>query len=138
MSHIVRTISERKPKKHIEYRREFQLIGADKGTGFSFPCDISGNINIKDENYPHWKENYEYCIAHPEEYEDLGKMKLEWDYVSPATVECSCGEEFALEATCSDVCSCPGCGQWYNLFGQALVNPEFWEQDDEYVYDEMF
>jgi hypothetical protein len=30
---------------------------------------------------------------------------------------------------------CEKCGQWYNLFGQALVDPEYWEDDDYYGED---
>lgn len=26
-------------------------------------------------------------------------------------------------------CQCPKCGKWYNIFGQALLDPEFWEDD---------
>ena len=26
------------------------------------------------------------------------------------------------------------CGQWYNAFGQALKNPEFWYEDEDYDY----
>jgi hypothetical protein len=24
-------------------------------------------------------------------------------------------------------CQCENCGQWYNIFGQELIDPEYWE-----------
>ena len=127
VSHIVRIISERERKRHVEYRREFQLIGDYPGNGYSFPCKADGTF-IKDENYDCWIENYEYCLAHPEKYEDMGVNELSWNYTEPALAKCSCGREIYLEG--DQMCDC---GQWYNLFGQALRDPEYW-YDEGYGY----
>ena len=126
MSHIVKIISERQSKQHIEWRREFQRIGESEGTGYSFPCDQGGVVDTNDANYDCWKENYEYCLSHPQEYEDLGAVCNSWYYTEPAVGKCSCGREVRLQG--DTVCEC---GQWYNQFGQALLDPEYWEEDDE-------
>ena len=35
-------------------------------------------------------------------------------------------------------CRCPKCGKWYNLFGQSLLSPDYWEMDpsEEEYYEE--
>lgn len=126
MSHIIKILSERQRKQHIEYRREFQLIGDYPGNGYSFPCEANGTL-IKDKSFDMWLENYEYCLAHPEKYEDRGVQEIRWNYSEPAIAKCSCGREISLEG--DQMCDC---GQWYNAFGQALKNPEFWYEDEEY------
>lgn len=123
MSHIVKIISEREQKKQTEYRRAFQLIGDYPGNGYSFPCEADGTL-IKDENYKYWYQNYEYCLAHPEKYRDDGVEERSWWYSEPAIAECSCGREISLDG--DQMCDC---GQWYNAFGQALKDPEYWEED---------
>ena len=131
MSHIVKIISERERKKHIEWRREFQLIGDYPGNGASFPCDSNGNLCMDDEFADCWYKNYEYCLAHPEKYEDRGVVKNSWEYTEPAHAMCSCGNEIILQGDCM----CEKCGQWYNGFGQALLDPKYWYEDENY-YDE--
>lgn len=126
MSRIIKMLSERKRVKHIEYKREFKLI-TEKDTGFAFPSDEDGNI-ILDEHYDCWGKNYEYCLSHSEEYEDLGVIENSWWYTEPAVAKCSCGKEIQLVDQYMGACQCE-CGQWYNMYGQSLINPEFWEED---------
>lgn len=125
MSHIVKIISEREQKQHIEYNRFFQAIGDYEGNGFEFPCDKQGNLCMDDENVDCWYKNYEYCLTHPEKYEDMGCKKTSWWYTEPAHALCSCGNEVIIDGDTP----CWKCGQWYNGFGQSLVDPEYWEED---------
>lgn len=122
MSYIVEIISERERKKMVEYRREFQLIGDYEGNGASFPCDTNGNLCMDDEFVDCWYKNYEYCLVHPERYEDRGVVKREWWYTEPAHARCNCGEEVILRGDTM----CDKCGQWYNGFGQVLKDPSHW------------
>lgn len=134
MSVIVKMLSERKRMKHVEYELAFTIIGGDDdGCGFGFPCTKDGTL-IHNEYYDCWIENYKMCMKHPEKFEPDGVKEISWWYTEPAHARCSCGEEILLQG---DTC-CPNCGQWYNGFGQALRNPEEWEEiwDDEEVWDD--
>ena len=132
MSHIVEIVSECHTEKVKRWSIEFART-EDRELCYAFPCDVHGNI-IKDEHYDCWSKNYEYCIEHPNEYECLGVRDTGWWYTEPAVAKCSCGREIRLENKYIGACQCE-CGQWYNLFGQALVDPEYWENDDDYDYD---
>ena len=129
MSHIVKIISERERVRHVEYRREFQGIGQPEGSGFSFPCDKEGNLKIDDEFYECWKKNYDFCVSSPEKFIDRGTVEDSWTYMENAKALCSCGETIELYDGYMGACDCPNCGQWYNLSGQALRNPRYWEED---------
>lgn len=39
-------------------------------------------------------------------------------------------DEYELVNQYQGACPCPKCGQWYNLFGQELINPQYWEEED--------
>lgn len=119
MSHV-KIISERQPVTDTYYKREFQLIGESWGTGLSFPCDDNGEPDLQNNAA---KTNFQYALEHPEEYEDLGRQEYRHTYVLPALAKCSCGHEIRLSSD-YNVCDC---GQGYNLFGQALLPMEEWE-----------
>jgi hypothetical protein len=125
MSHIVRIISKSERKKHVEYELVFTCVGKDDGSGFGFPCKKDGTL-IHDENYDCWIKNYNYCIAHPEEFEAEGVKEILWWYTEPTHAKCSCGYEVILDGDTY----CTGCGQLYNGFGQALKDPSEWEEND--------
>lgn len=136
MSHIVKTVSERKEMQHVEYGIEFQAIGKEEGCGCRFPCNKDGTL-IHDENFNIWFQNYKYCLSHPELFENRGVVKASWWYTEPAHAICSCGEEILLQGDTM----CPKCGQWYNAFGQALKNPDEWEDDrfdGDFIDDDLF
>ena len=52
-------------------------------------------------------------------------------FVNPAIGKCSCGAEVILDSDYYGAVRCD-CGRWYNLFGQSLKDPKYWEEDDEY------
>ena len=54
----------------------------------------------------------------------------EFTITEPAVGRCSCGAEVILDTDdYMGAVECEECGQWYNLFGQALVDPEYWEEE---------
>lgn len=111
------------------FRHEFQLIGAEEGAGYIFDCDNNGNIEFANDCQ---KKSYKHCINHPEMFEDRGLVVFENSYREPAKGKCSCGEKLELIDEYMGACQCPNCGQWYNLFGQSLVDPEYWEEGEDY------
>lgn len=113
-------------KTAVSYDLSF-LYGEDHG-GFCFPCDAAGNVlPFKNDDI---RKNYEYCMAHPEEFETFAKVtKYVNRYTEPAHGTCSCGNEVELYDQYYGACQCWKCGRWYNLFGQSLFPPEQWEMD---------
>jgi hypothetical protein len=125
MSQIVKIIAERHSAEYTSRKRTFQRIGDDPGNGFSFPCKEDGSIDKDDQFFPFWRANYEHCLEHPEIYQDLGAVEETHTYMVPAVGQCSCGCEVILQRDTA----CDGCGQWYNSSGQALKDPEYWEEE---------
>ena len=118
-------------RSHIEtqVRYELSFWNNSKGGGYGFPCDENGNLN-KETMCEEAIQNYEYCLAHPEEFDVFNKVeKMENSYREPASGTCHCGEKVFLQDEYMGACQCPNCGQWYNLCGQELLPPEEWEED---------
>ena len=75
MNKLVKVISPRKEREVPKYFREFWIHNqktnkrSDKADilGYSFPCFEDGTVDTNDSSYESWKQNYEYCISHPEE-----------------------------------------------------------------------
>ena len=105
----------------------------DASGGFAFPCDKEGNLLIEHMN-PAAIENYHWCLENPD--------KFEWSFkrVKPVTRSwrenntgtCHCGQEMELYNEYLGACECPRCGQWYNVWGQELTNPETWSDGDDW------
>lgn len=114
--------------------KEFAIVYDDEhGTGFIFHCDERGNMK---EMSKEAQANLEYCEAHPEEFARAGEMiDCSYTYIEPAHGKCSCGEEIILECDYDGACQCPKCGRWYNLYGQELLPPDQWEDDDPDDYE---
>lgn len=131
MSYIKKVISERHRVNEIKYYRKFQRIGDYRGNGFSFPCNKDGSLDKTNESYDYemCKENLQYCLDHPEEYEDRGCVEETSWHIEPMYVQCSCGEKFYINEDAECVC-----GQLYNGLGQALLPPKYWV-DEYYGYD---
>ena len=51
--------------------------------------------------------------------------------MNPALGLCSCGKEVVLESDYNGAVQCE-CGKWYNVFGQELIDPKYWEDDDDW------
>ena len=94
-----------------------------------YQCDKDGNI-LKDKNTDCAYKNY---------LKDINNLNLKhyvkkWErhYTENALYRCDCGEEFELFDEYLGSCQCPKCGQWVNLFGQNLSNPETWRDGGDW------
>jgi hypothetical protein len=127
---MLKIIKERSTHTEVEYYIEF----TDKeGAGFSFPCDSNGNIQFSDnpELSRAQRDNYDYAMSNKErfirQYAEFVTRK--YTVTDNAVGKCVCGEEVELYDQYQGACSCPKCGQWYNVFGQELIDPEYWDND---------
>jgi hypothetical protein len=125
---MLKIIKERTPETIIDRYIEFTYKD-DPNAGFVFPALPNGEPDF--ENMP--KEailNYNNCLNDVR----LDGPELRVDkrhYMNPAVGKCSCGAEVILDADYAGAVRCE-CGRWYNLFGQELRDPKYWEEDDEY------
>lgn len=110
---------------------EYELVFDDgHNNGYGFPCDKEGQLLETEEQNPVAHENYRYCLAHPEEFERFNKViARRYRVRENANGTCICGAEAELYNQYLGACECPKCGQWYNMFGQELLKPEFWEEE---------
>lgn len=116
----------------------YELVFDDgRGNGLCFQCDAGGDILPWPETDPKHlaidearRHNRDYALAHPEKYIRFNRViKQTRSYKELAHGLCDCGEEVYLTNQYMGACECPGCGKWYNLFGQELTPPEQWEED---------
>ena len=121
-------IRDFKPARQATYSRttiEFGYID-DENSGFTFNCDTNGKPVFACDAA---KQNYEYCLAHPELFSVFNeRITRDTQYIEPATGTCHCGAELELRNEYRGACECPTCGQWYNLFGQELCDPDGWDE----------
>lgn len=119
----MKIIKESEIVNAVEYLRHFDWKD-DPGSGFSFPCDEYGNVNLSDK--PEAKENYEKCLSGEYDVVDLGVQKYEWTYREPAVGLCNhCNAEVELYGF-TNTCEC---GTDYNWAGQELAPREFWGEE---------
>lgn len=120
-------IREKMLKKHIEYTYNFDI---DNDGGYAFPCTEAGKI-LMDEIGEEALKNLLWCFSNLDKFICKPYVKkYSWSYYEPALAQCTCGQKFELEDEYMGACQCPKCGAWYNLFGQRLLDPEFWEGED--------
>ena len=123
--------------KHGEWVEEisYELAFDDGcGNGFAFPCDKDGNVNLTN---PAAEKNYKYCLAHPDEFNRWNKVsETKWSYRENNSGVCNCGNRIELVNEYLGACECPHCGQWWNLWGQELIQPTGWDMDDHDYYEE--
>lgn len=100
-------------------------------SGFSFDCDANGNLLPGLTECA--MENYRWCMEHPEEFPRKWNEFVVYpnSWTEPAHGDCVCGTQVELYNQYRGACQCPKCGRWYNLFGQNLIAPEYWEDDGE-------
>lgn len=121
---MLRNYVPRERKIVVEYELAF-----DDGhnNGFGFPCDANGKVgNISSEA----AANLAWALEHPEKFVRFNEVvTYKRTYMEPAHGTCICGAEVALWDEYYGACQCPKCDRWYNLFGQELLDPKFWEKD---------
>ena len=127
---MLKIIKPRTTHTEVEYRIEFT---DDAGCGYSFPCDRSGNVLFDDHDAELGRVQRENYYAAMADKERFTKRYAEFTtrrhtVTDNAMGKCVCGETVELYNQYMGACSCPKCGQWYNLFGQGLVDPEYWEE----------
>lgn len=124
---MFKIIKERTPETVTEYYLEFKYKD-DPDAGFCFPATRSGEPDfscMSDEAIV----NYQACLTDKRLTEEEF-TKHKWTYMNPALGICSCGRDVVLECGYAGAVRCE-CGKWYNLFGQELRDPSYWEEDDE-------
>lgn len=118
-------------------KRDYALVYEDKqGNGYSFHCDKHGAILWGKISSPTAaKKNLAYCKEHQEKWngrngEVVTLISRERYGICPR-----CGRRVYFGgsgwAAYIGTAECE-CGQWYNVFGQALKPPEDWEEEEDY------
>jgi len=109
----------------------FDLVFDDgRNNGYAFPCNADGVVDLS--NMADCAvDNLEFCKSNPDKFERFCEVvkSTRW-YTEPAEGTCHCGIRFKLHDEYMGACECPKCGQWYNLFGQELINPKYWEDEE--------
>jgi len=122
---MIKIIKERTPSTLTEYYIEF-FYKDDPDCGFCFPANRDGTPAF-DKMPPEAIENYNLCLKDERLTEpELRKETL--SYIEPAVGKCICGAEVVLDSDYAGAVRCE-CGRWYNLFGQSLRDPKYWEED---------
>jgi hypothetical protein len=122
---MLKIIKERTPETIIDRYIEFKYKD-DPNAGFVFPAKANGEPDFT-KMCPEAVANYRSCLmdgrlAEPEFIKD------ERTYINPAVGKCICGAEVVLDSDYAGAVRCE-CGRWYNLFGQELRDPKYWEED---------
>lgn len=106
-----------------EYRLEFDYKGKGQGNGYSFVVDAQGNLT----NPGAAKANYDYCLAHPEEFDNPGGTlrTFEFDFREDAWGKCPIdGTEVILTDGLENFCDHGHC---YNMSGDRVMSRSEWE-----------
>lgn len=129
-------IKERTIKKEKEYYINFDCK-EDTLCGYIFPAN-SDETPAFDKMGEEATRNFYECALNFDLYNRWFEER-EITVVEPAVGKCVCGSEVRLDADYAyhGAVQCEKCGQWYNLFGQKLIDPEYWEMDDGDCYDPL-
>lgn len=122
---MIKIIKERTPETIIDYHIEFSYKD-DPNAGFCFPALKNGDPDFK--NMPEEAIlNYNSCL-NDDRLDGPEFTRNKRTYMSPAVGKCICGREVILDCGHGSAVQCE-CGRWYNLFGQSLRDPKYWEED---------
>lgn len=125
---MLKIIKERTRETVTEYYIEFSYKD-DPDSGFSFPANKDGTVAL-DKMYPEGIANYKMCCTRTDLIGPDFNTRT-YTYSDPAIGKCTCGREVVLDSNYYGAVSCE-CGRWYNLFGQELLDPKYWEEDYDY------
>lgn len=124
---MLTNITPRHYYEKVYYTYDYET---SRNCGFTFPCNSDGTIDETSLLLPAI-ENLKYCRENPDKFEWQGIVKHNQHCTDPAYGTCSCGNTVVLIDQYYGACECEKCGKWYNLFGQELLKPEYWEIDEE-------
>ena len=124
---MIKIIKEREPVTIKEYFIEFKYKD-DPNAGFCFPVTVHGEPDFNSMT-SEAQANYKACLT------DNRLTEAEFTtsthtYTEPAVGKCICGSLVTLDADYMGAVRCE-CGRWYNVYGQRLKDPEYWERDDD-------
>lgn len=125
-------IKPRQRRERTTYTLFFRYIDDDQ-SGFAFPCDEHGNVDVQ-ALQPIGRKSLEDCRG-PEaalyEAPTIEKNVTRW--TEPAVGRCDCGANVSLGNFTN---TCSRCGADYNGSGQRLASREQWgEETGESVDD---
>jgi hypothetical protein len=130
---MIKIIKERTPEVIIDYYIEFRYKD-DPNAGFCFPALKNGEPDFK--KMPEEAIlNYNSCL-NDDRLDSPEFTRNKRTYMSPAVGKCSCGREVILDCGHGSAVQCE-CGRWYNLFGQSLIDPKYWYEDEDEYYSDM-
>ena len=129
---MIKILEERKTVTAVWYEHSFQFGAVDGWRGYAFTVDENGEYTGGNEAA---SENFRKCKSGEmtdsagTPITDLGVRKVEEKYKVGAIGLCACGEHVELADEYMGACQCHGCGQWYNMAGQELIPPEYWDME---------
>lgn len=126
---VKKIISERHLVTMRYHVIEFDHVDGDGG--YSFPADENGNVKFDPKYEVAHRKSYELAMKNHDYCGPFHRIKKH-TYTENAKAICECGVEIELWDQYHGACKCKYCGRWHNLFGQTLVNPKFWENDEQY------
>ena len=102
----------------------------DETGGYAFPCDQHGNLL---ELEPAALATSTWGREHPERVPAAWNELYSWEdtYIEPGRGTCICGREVVLWDEYMGACECE-CGRWYNVYGQELIDPRYWEEGNDW------
>lgn len=125
---MLQIVKEIKRVSDIEYSLEYRWKD-EKNAGYSFPCNESGETFELNECA---KESLKFCQENSDKFDDPFVETRHYTYIEPAVGKCKCGREITLDGGYMGAVQCE-CGQWYNLFGQELIAPEYWKENEDWI-----
>ena len=123
---MIKIIKEREPVTIKEYFIEFKYKD-DPNAGFCFPATSHGEPDFNSMT-SEAQANYKACLT-DNRLTEAEFTKSAHTYIEPAVGKCICGSHVTLDADYMGAVRCE-CGRWYNLFGQSLRDPKYWENDE--------
>lgn len=125
---MLEIIKERKVRIEKEYYINFDCRD-DDSCGFIFPANPDETPAL-DKMPAEARRNYCECEMNVDLYNRWFEER-EVKVVDYAVGKCRCGAEVELtDDAWMGAVQCEKCGKWYNIYGQELRDPKYWEDDD--------
>ena len=119
-------------ERHTVYVKEKKIeFDINGDVAYSFPTANWETPSFDSEYADIQKKSYEQCMSGVANGTMEGPFhRIEsWAYTQPAQGICECGHKIELIDQYMGACECPYCNRWHNMFGQQLLDPEYWEED---------